>query len=72
MTKINFDLPFDSKVKMIIYDVTGREIKTLVNEVRTAGYHTIIFDGSMISSGAYFYKLESNGFSDIKKMMLIK
>jgi len=76
VTKINFDLPFDSKVMMIIYDVTGREIKTLVNEVRTAGYHTIIFDGSMISSGIYFYRIIANAngkdYINTKKMAIIK
>jgi len=76
VTKINFELPYDSKVKMIIYDVTGREIKTLVNEVRTAGYHTIVYDASLISSGVYFYRIIANAngkdFISTKKMTIIK
>ncbi|MFZ4590981.1 MAG: G8 domain-containing protein [Ignavibacteria bacterium] len=75
-TKINFEIPYDSKVKMIIYDVTGREIKTIVNEVRTAGYHTIVFDGSDISSGIYFYRIIANAngkdYINTKKMAIIK
>jgi hypothetical protein len=75
-TKINFEIPIDSKVKMILYDVTGREIKTIINEVRTAGYHTVLFDGSDISSGIYFYRLiaNSNGkdYINTKKMAIIK
>ena len=76
VTKINFELPFDSKVKMIIYDVTGREIKTMVNEVRTAGYYTIVYDGSDISSGIYFYRIIANAngkdYISTKKMAIIK
>jgi hypothetical protein len=44
----------------------------LVNEVKTPGSYIVDFDGSNLSSGVYFYKLESNGFVDVKKMMLIK
>ncbi|MFA7361957.1 MAG: T9SS type A sorting domain-containing protein [Candidatus Kapaibacterium sp.] len=72
MTKINFAMPKQGLVTLRIYDVLGREVRTLVNEVKTAGYHTVDFDGSQFSSGIYFYRLETNGFSDIRKMMLIK
>ena len=57
---------------MKIYDVLGREVRKLVNEVKNAGTYTVDFNASELSSGVYFYKLESNNFSDIKKMMLIK
>ncbi|MFA7361958.1 MAG: T9SS type A sorting domain-containing protein, partial [Candidatus Kapaibacterium sp.] len=72
MTKINFAMPKQGIVKLRIYDVLGREVRTLVNEVKAAGYHTVDFDGSQFSSGVYFYRIETNGFSDIRKMMLIK
>lgn len=72
VTKINFALPKQGLVTLKIYDVLGREVRTVVNEVKAAGYHTVEFNGSNIASGVYFYRLESNGFSDIKKMMLIK
>jgi len=71
-TKINYDIPKDGFVMLKIYDVLGREVRTLVNEVKQAGYHSVDFDASTLSSGVYFYKLESGSFSDIKRMMLIK
>jgi len=52
--------------------VLGREVRTLVNEVRQAGAYSVDFDASQLSSGVYFYRLESGAFSDIKRMILIK
>jgi hypothetical protein len=76
VTKIDFDLPFDSKVSIRLYDITGREIKTLVNETKQAGYYTTEFNGSNISSGTYFYRIvaEGNGQKYVmtKKLMLLK
>ncbi len=71
-TKINFALPKQGLVTLKIYDILGREVRTLVNEIKTAGNYTVDFNASEYSSGVYFYKLESSGFSDIKKMMLVK
>jgi hypothetical protein len=75
-TKIDFDLPLDSRVSIILYDISGREIKTLVNDSRTAGYYTVQFSASDLSSGTYFYRImtKSSGadFIMTKKMMLIK
>ncbi|MFA5012618.1 MAG: T9SS type A sorting domain-containing protein [Ignavibacteria bacterium] len=71
-TKINFAIPKQGLVTMKIYDVLGREVRTLVNEVKSAGTYTVDFNASEFSSGVYFYRLQSEGFTDIKKMMLIK
>jgi hypothetical protein len=71
-TKIEFALPKNGFVSIKIYDVLGREVKNLVNETKAAGYYSVDFNATDLSSGVYFYKLESNGFSDIKRMMLIK
>ena len=71
-TKIDFDLPEDGKTDLRIYDILGKEVATLVNEFKTAGYYTINFDASKLSSGIYFYRLNVNGFSEVKKMSLIK
>lgn len=75
-TNINFDIPVDGKVSIILYDITGKEVSKLVNEVKTAGYYTINFNGSNLSSGMYFYRIvaEGNGqnFTTTKKMMLVK
>ncbi len=55
-----------------IIDITGSEIKTLVNEFRNAGGHEAEFNGADLSSGVYYYKMETGNFSEIKKMILIK
>ncbi|MBK9332396.1 MAG: T9SS type A sorting domain-containing protein [Ignavibacteria bacterium] len=71
-TSINFDLPVDGKVSLKIYDLTGKEVMTLVNEVRSAGYYSVNFNASNLSSGAYFYILSADNFTATKKMMLLK
>ncbi len=55
-----------------VYDILGREVKTLVNEIKSPGKYSVDFNGIELSSGVYFYRLESNGFTDIKRMLLIK
>ena len=59
-------------VKMVIFDVMGREVQTLVNERLQPGTYEASFDGSMLNSGVYFYKLVVDGFSETKRMILIK
>lgn len=71
-TNIKYDLPKDGFVSIIIYDVVGREMMKLVNEYKIAGSYIIGFNASSLPSGVYFYKISSNGFTDTKKMMLIK
>lgn len=71
-TKINFALPKDGFVKITIFDLLGREIRTLVNENKTAGYYSVDFSSENLSSGFYFYKMESASFIETKKMMLVK
>jgi hypothetical protein len=72
VTKINYELPKSGLVTLKIYDVLGKEIASLVNEVKNAGRYTVDFNGSSFSSGTYFYRLESNGFVSTKKMLLVK
>ena len=72
VTKINYELPNDGKVKLMIYDILGREIKTLVNEVKQAGKYTVEFNGHNFASGVYFYRIESGKFTDVKRMVLVK
>ena len=75
-TKIDFELPYDSKVSILLYDISGREVGKLVNEQLTAGYHNVQFNGSNLASGMYFYRINANGgsqnFISTKKMVLIK
>jgi hypothetical protein len=59
-------------VQLKIFDILGREIETLVSEVKTPGAYEIIFDGSKISSGVYFYTLMAEDFSETKKLVLLK
>ena len=72
VTNIQFDLPKDVFIKLSIYDVLGREVATLVNEFKKGGRYIVAFNGSELSSGIYFYRIEAGSFSDIKKMILIK
>ncbi len=72
VTQIKYGIPKQGLVTMKVYDILGREITKLVNEVKAPGSYIVDFDGSNLSSGVYFYKLEANGFVDVKRMMLIK
>ncbi|RPI18091.1 MAG: T9SS C-terminal target domain-containing protein [Ignavibacteriae bacterium] len=71
-TSISFNIAEAGFVTLKIYDVTGKEVKTLVNEMKTAGTHSVVFDAQSFASGVYFYKIEANDFSYIKKMILVK
>lgn len=71
-TKVNFSIPENSFVNITVYDVLGREIMTLVNEKLNAGYYEYNFNGSALSSGLYFYRMTTNKFTDIKRMILVK
>ena len=59
-------------VKLIIYDILGREVVTLVNKEQKPGNYEVQFDGKGLTSGVYFYKLISGSFVESKKMLLIK
>lgn len=72
LTTIKYDIPTDSKVSIVIYDILGREVKNLLNENREAGYYEIKFDGSNYASGIYFYRINAGSFVQVKKMVLIK
>jgi hypothetical protein len=71
-TKVNFDLPKDGMVSLKVYDMSGREVATMVNGFRTAGFYTIDFNAANLSSGVYFYSISAGEFSAVKKMALIK
>ncbi len=76
VTRINYELPYDGNVNILLIDATGRLVATLVNGNLNAGYQTLEINGSEFSSGAYYYRIEYNG-GDIhqsvtRKMLLIK
>lgn len=76
-TKIKFDIPQDArrktqKVKLVIFDVWGKEVATLVNEQLQPGSYEVEWNAADYPSGTYFYKLSSDAFSDTRRMLLIK
>ena len=72
ITHIKYNLPKSSKVALTIYDIAGRKVKTLVNEEQNLGSYDVEFNGTDLTSGIYFYKLQTEDFQEIKKMLLIK
>jgi len=76
-TDISYKIPINSLVNLVIFDISGREVKTLKNEYQTAGYYKIKWQGynnsgNPVSSGVYFYQLKTNGYVYTKKMTLLK
>jgi len=71
-TKIRFDLPKDSQVKLIVYDALGRIQKILIDDFMTKGSKEIIFDASSLASGIYYYELQTDSYKSVKKMILIR
>ena len=72
VTEIKYDLIKSEFITLKIYNVLGKEISTLVNELKPAGSYIVKFNGNNLSSGIYFYKLQTENYSSIKKMVLIK
>lgn len=71
-TQIGFELPVTSAVTLNIFDINGRQVTTLVDEIVMAGVHTISFDGSSFASGIYFARLTAGSYSTTHKMVLLK
>jgi hypothetical protein len=71
-TRIEYAIPKNSFVTLKIYDNLGREVSTLVNEIKAAGKYSLDFNAGNLSAGVYFYKITSDNFSDVKKMILVK
>ena len=73
LTTINYQLPKNSYISIKVYNVTGEEVKTLLNYFQHAGIYSISFDATGLSSGIYFYKLRADGnLIETKKMLLLK
>ncbi len=76
-TTIQYDLPVGGDVRLTVYDISGREIKTLVNDRMASGYHTVRWDGrnrngGKVASGVYIYRLETDNYVQSRKLLLIK
>jgi hypothetical protein len=71
-TVVSYELPVASSVKLVVYDILGREVTELINEKKAAGVHQVTFDGSRFSSGVYFYRMESGNYVQTRKLLLLK
>jgi hypothetical protein len=76
-TTIQYDMPIDAEVLLVVYDILGRHVKTLINTSQTAGYKSIKWNGTndqgqYVSAGMYFYYLQAGKFSKVRKMILLK
>jgi len=71
-TIITFSIPIESKVVLKIFNILGEEVKTIVNEIKTAGKYSVTFDASGISTGIYFYNLSAGEFNQVRKNDIIK
>ncbi|MCE1164243.1 MAG: FG-GAP-like repeat-containing protein [Bacteroidetes bacterium] len=71
-TTVAFDMPKAGLVNITAYDITGRECAVIFSGYKTAGYNEVKFNAGSLTSGIYFYRITANGFTDTKKMMLVK
>jgi hypothetical protein len=78
-TTLAFQLPVDSRVKLVVYDVMGRTVATLADEVMGAGYKSMAWDAARVASGVYFYRVDATAledparsFTQVKKMLLLR
>ena len=77
VTEIKYELPIDEFAEITIYDIMGRNVKTLVSKNQVAGFHSIKWNatnnaGELVSAGMYFYTVKTDNFSKTLKMMLLK
>jgi len=71
-TSINYTLRTSGEVRLVVYDMTGREVAVLVNQFQNAGEHVARFAPTALPSGIYFYKLQTSDQTFSKKMVLVK
>ncbi|MCB0720953.1 MAG: T9SS type A sorting domain-containing protein [Ignavibacteriae bacterium] len=71
-TKIKFDIPKAGFVSLKIYDITGREVTTLVNRSLEASRYEVEWNGSRFASGVYFFRIAAGDFVKVQKMILVK
>ncbi len=71
-TTINYQIPNAGFVSLKVYDILGREVTTLINEEKSMGNYEVVFDGSDLSNGIYFYRIHAGNYSEIRKMILLK
>jgi hypothetical protein len=72
LTFIRYQLPVDSYVTLRVYNMLGQEVSVLVNEFEVSGFKSVEWDAGQVPSGDYFYKLTTGGFTDVKKLVLVR
>ena len=72
VTHIKYAVPSVSQVYIEIFSILGQRVRTLVNEQKTPGYYTIVFDASSLASGFYIYRMRAKGFLSTKKLLILK
>jgi hypothetical protein len=71
-TKIKYQIPNEGLVTIKVYDILGKEITTLANEIKSPGEYTVTFDASSLSSGIYFCTMQAGGFITTNKLLMVK
>jgi photosystem II stability/assembly factor-like uncharacterized protein len=71
-TRIHFELPEHNAVVLVVYDLLGREVATLVNDFKKAGKYDVTFTATNLASGVYFYRLQAGTFHSVKKLLLLR
>ena len=69
---IKYSIPEDGSVKLKVYNLLGEEVITLINSFQKAGRYEIVFDASKLASGVYYYRIETQKYTSVKKMILMK
>ncbi|OGB61297.1 MAG: hypothetical protein A2Y94_10105 [Caldithrix sp. RBG_13_44_9] len=72
VTHIKYAVPKSSQVRIEIYNILGQRVQTLLNEEKPPGYYVVEFDASSLASGFYIYRMQAEGFVDIRKMIVTK
>ncbi len=71
-TRIGYTLPVTAKVTLKVFDILGREVRTLVNAIQTPGSYTVTLHAENLATGVYFYRINAGAFSQVKKLLLVK
>ena len=72
VTNIKFGIPESGNVRLVVYDILGKEVTTLLNERKNPGTYEVKFDASQLASGIYFYSLQTERVTETKRMLLVK
>jgi hypothetical protein len=72
VTLIRYAIPRAGRVRIEIFNILGQRVHTLIDSDLTPGYHAMTFDGSSLASGLYIYRMQADGFSEVRRMILTR